>query len=544
MSKAKTFNQDTVQIYNGTSPPEDFFREFGLQCLFNKWKTDGDKIDALQAFIAGKAKRAYDKATTDGKTSFKDYEAYIIQACDLSQEQKFNKFYDRKLEEHETVSGYKQSLLELLNRAAPKMDPAERASLLRAQLSNNVSPHLRQIIKLTAAMGEETYDKFLDSVGEDRLDLSTIKEEPFTASANSVEGRANNNYNAAGNNNRSYQNNFNNQNYGSNQRNTVDQRKFDGYCDYPSCNQYGHKMSFCPIRLENRRKQNQSQPQTIQNRNNSYQNRPSRSSESNSSNGGSSGYNSRQNSNSNYNYRAQNKPVYNNNNIHSAKNNAVVADDWFMNGGPEEDSYVDESNNYHCEAKPFEQHQQEINILHMNTEQKVKLLITTMNLIVFGKSLSLNVLLDPGSDTTFLSPRILDNDLIQENKDKVTWKNYLIKTVVAKRESKCMVIPAKMQIGSWLGNWKFVVSDHVTSFDAIIGLDFFKRHNTMIEMSELGDFMKIENKTIQINTTDTSTMSRRELEMEQRLAQAQEELAKLKMAQFESLNGLANQKNE
>ena len=87
----------------------------------------------------------------------------------------------------------------------------------------------------------------------------------------------------------------------------------------------------------------------------------------------------------------------------------------------------------------------------------MKLLITTITLTVFDKSYTLSVLLDPGSDTTFLSLRILEKELIQaNNKDKVTWKKYLIKTVVAKRESNCMVIPARLQINDWLGKCKFV----------------------------------------------------------------------------------------
>ncbi len=518
--KPKQFSQNAIVIYNGSTPPKEFMREFAIRCLMNEWDTDAKQLAALKLFVSGKAKAAYDKAVADGKTTFKDIETAVCTACEPTGEQKFNRFYSRKMYTDETIQEYAQALKELLNDAAPKMDVTEKGNLLRAQLSANVPVQYKQMIKLTATLGDDVFNKYVSQVGDEMMEEMEIKQE--AADVNAAASGFSNNY-RSGDYSSSYQNNFNNQNYGTNQRNNVDQRReFDGYCDWPQCGAYGHKMSFCPVRLEHRQKTASVRSHTEPVRTNNYNN-------------------SRNSSNSGNNYHNKNGPPgrpsssnsqpRNNSNFQNRRSaNAVeTSDDWFMGANSDEcyqaDTAVCETNWINDGAT-----ESSVNITQVDTK-KVRLLKTLVDITVFGSTKTIKALLDPGSDTSFLSPNVIDYENLANHKDEIKWTEYVINGVVANSKSKCMEINTKMKMGEWLGSWKFVVSEHVHRYDAIIGLDFFKRYNTKIRMNQESDIVTIENKPIDI-LTNVVELNKQEQAIECQLCEIRKERAVLAMKQF------------
>jgi hypothetical protein len=59
--------------------------------------------------------------------------------------------------------------------------------------------------------------------------------------------------------------------------------------------------------------------------------------------------------------------------------------------------------------------------------------------------------------------------------------NTSIQTVNSISQSKCVVMSPQIQIGDWNGSQSFVVSNSICSEDGILGLDFLKHKQTVLD---------------------------------------------------------------
>lgn len=241
--------------------------------------------------------------------------------------------------------------------------------------------------------------------------------------------------------------------------------------------------------------------------NNSNQNRNYQGNNQSNSNGYKPNFKNNLNNNSNYN---GNRVNANNNNL-----NAVDID-----------HNQDQSGNE--QGFPWFNNA-EHNMLQMEVNSnETKLLRITIELNLFGVlTIYPHTLLDCGSNYSFLSPTMLSNDdwkVLQNFDNEIIRQQFKINGAVGQSiMSTCKILKAKVKIGSWQGDWTFVVSPLVTKHQCLLGRDFFQAHGIIIDHGK--DLLIVKNHEIHISQLEArpSRDYNNEISaLEERLAQLQE----------------------
>lgn len=472
-----------LTIYNGLSAPEPFFKKFDIQALLNEWKSDSELINALGFFLSGKAKAAYEltqmNQTGTALTVYKEVKAAIIKACDLTTEQKLEIFSNRHPKSGESLRAYVQVLRDMIKSAMPEAKDTERECLVRAQILAHVPENIKQMIRLSSSMGTTTFDNYIQSLGEESIQPAdaSLETNAFQASRNYGNSYNYNNNNRGGRSgmNRNYQNynrNYNNNINNNNNSNSGDKFKssnyFNGDCYH--CFENGHRAAQCPIKLQEIKDSRNIQSNRAQNSNQSSFNR---------NYNGQNRSNQRQNNNSNYdsnNYGTSNQ------NARDTSSNVTEA-----SGGQNSNSWPWQENDY-AEARDSKQYSCEIEEISSINTNVIETNVNTAKLlknkvqIQFEncKTISSNALFDGGSDHCWISPNIISNECKQMvDKHKIK-KIFNIRGVLSTKVAECDVINARLTIGDWSGVQEFIISDHVTKYETVIGRDFLKMSKSII----------------------------------------------------------------
>jgi hypothetical protein len=257
-------SKQEFQIYNGLTEPSEFFRQFNIYAMLYEWN-DGKQVACLKLFVKGKAEEAYNAAQAANKTTIAEYIKYISEACQLTKEQRLRLFYSRKMKDGENIRDYAQALNGLIKKAIPNVDKADLSALVQGQLIANVPVELKPMLTMASSMGSTQFEKVIDTMTSknDRLidDLGlNVKQEPSELNYTQANNNSNNKYNNGnGRNATNYTNNYGARSSGyndgginNNSGNQVQKEvQFDGRCF--KCNEFGHRIAFCPGNQNNNR---------------------------------------------------------------------------------------------------------------------------------------------------------------------------------------------------------------------------------------------------------------------------------------------------
>ena len=155
----KSNSSGSVVIYDGTTDPKEFVRQFQLQAMFSDWD-DAKQLVCLPLFLKGKAMRMYDSITT--KTKPADILSELSKKCAQPKELLLYQFYRRERSAGETITKYALALQDLLVQAVPEMSTDQQLILLRAQLCLSVPEHMRALIQFNSALGWDELLSCLD----------------------------------------------------------------------------------------------------------------------------------------------------------------------------------------------------------------------------------------------------------------------------------------------------------------------------------------------------------------------------------------------
>ena len=238
---ATRFDSGGVVVYDGSTNPTEFIRQFKIQALYYEWD-EAKQLANIELFLKGKAERVF--TALNPKTAIKHVFDGLTLACSQSQELLLYQFYERKRGENESVSKYALALQDLLHLAVPNMDALVQNTFLRAQLCLSVPEHMKALIQFNATLSWDdllsALDKSMPHVvahankstysrwdSQQPSALSLIKSEPVEANWSES--------------NTSKRGSFNSQ-----------ASRFNGTCNF--CKAFGHKAMDC--RKQQREQQN------------------------------------------------------------------------------------------------------------------------------------------------------------------------------------------------------------------------------------------------------------------------------------------------
>jgi hypothetical protein len=110
-------------------------------------------------------------------------------------------------------------------------------------------------------------------------------------------------------------------------------------------------------------------------------------------------------------------------------------------------------------------------------------------------------LIDGGSSHSFISPTVLTDTQLKiagsSNSALFRRENFQIYGATGTSHSSCCLTTAKIDLGTWSGAHEFVISGSVTRHEMIIGRDFFKAHNVVVDHAN--DSMVVDSVLISLN---------------------------------------------
>ena len=220
--------QMTPIMYDGTTNPTVFVEYFRLQAVYQEWD-NAKQCLVLPMFLRGAAKKVF--TAFNPKNNIDDLLAEIVDKCTQPQEFLLNEFFQRKQQIGETISKFALALEALLQAADPTMPVANQTKLLKAQLSNSLPDHTRELINFNSAMTWpellRNLDKSTPRVASIETKLPLIKAEP--ADINWLTSQPS----------------YNRPSYPTSAPYS-NQNKFNGNCHY--CNNFSHRESECRIK--------------------------------------------------------------------------------------------------------------------------------------------------------------------------------------------------------------------------------------------------------------------------------------------------------
>ena len=299
--------------------------------------------------------------------------------------------------------------------------------------------------------------------------------------ANNRPPYSNNNQSRSSNNGNTYSNQSRTNNNVFSGRNT-DSTRFNGICNY--CNKYGPKEADCRSK---RRDEQQQQPcmqdeQPVRPQIRASQQQPERSQRN---------YN---NSNSNNRFNNQrDQPRSANNGPYSER--------------PNKNTFSSDSNQAEMQSQSPQTQQYpyftaNIDTVESSHHNSTPLLKQRVQLKLFNQDQQVVLaLIGGGSSHSFISPTVLTATQLKiagsSNSELFRRENFQINGATGTSHSSCCLTTAKIDLGTWSGAHEFVISGSVTRHEMIIGRDFFKAHNVVVDHAN--DSMVVDSVVISVN---------------------------------------------
>jgi hypothetical protein len=470
-------------MYDGTTSPVVFAEYFRLQAIYQDWDNDKACL-VLPLFLRGNAKKVF--AAFNPKTSIEDLLAEIIDKCSQPQEFLLNEFFNRKQHAGESVSQFAAALAVLLQAADPTMPEINATKLLKAQLSNSLPDHTRELINFNEALTWTQLLRNLDKSGP-RVpvadgQLSLIKSEPVEVnwlSSQADQGRPR------------YPSSNPRVDSNGNQGN-----RFNGTCHY--CHRFGHREFECRTKV---RDSMASQMRFDDNQSNSYNNDDRGS---NLYNRGNSNHSRVSTNRFNINTSSNNRGFHNNssfrNNDRTFRSN-TGSNDRGLN--PAQTSANANGLDTQLDEFPFFADTAAVEISSL--EPATPLLKSYVQAVIFGQpQIQVLALIDGGSSHSFISPTILTPVQIKIAGDRTNKlaqiRNFIITSATTKIKSACCVTTVQLKVGSWAGDHAFVISGAVNKHEMIIGRDFFVKHKVIVDHAH--ESMIIDGTDIKLNAVE------------------------------------------
>ena len=434
------------EIYSGMSDPEEFVKQFELHALFENWD-DTKQAVALKHFLSGKAEDVVNKAFAANKRSIVELKEALILGCQLSREQRLQHFYDRKMKESESIHAYAQALKSLFKKAMGDQFKAEDSkAFVQGQIINNVPAQFRAMLKIASCMGEDNFEKVIQSL--------TVANSELTTSLG-----------LSGSDDVTVMN--------TNSRAIPNKNTFDGKCF--NCEQYGHRIAFCEQPLRNRNRGSN-------NNNNNYQSNRSQASSNGNRRFENSNGNQHRPSNGNNNITDNNNGNHGNYSNYRQSGRRVASSNNTEVAGLNTQLYGSDNSDASGFGLSFDfSEHMAIEVADVNSADTsgVPLLVRLIKVGLNDSSVRVvRVLFDGGSTHSFLSPFIVD-DVNNWSKAKVVRRDFVIKGAIATTQQTCMVCTVELLVDDWIGQHQFVISNDVTRYDMVIGRDFFRKYKVI-----------------------------------------------------------------
>jgi len=489
-------NEDMSKyIYTGDSDPVEWFKIFEVRCAFAEWD-DAHKLEIIESFLDAKAKRAVDAARTANVSNVDSYakiKTVVTTQCKKSTDALLYMFYSAKRTNNESISKYARRLQDLLNKAMPTMVAADKTTLLRAQLCNEVPENLRALIQFSSSFGDGNWDKILDMLDKtlpttsnelNRMDIIK-KEKTEQIDTFNVNVQRNDNQNNRGRGKPMY-------------RNT------DLNCY--TCGQRGHKAMHCSQRV------NISSNASRGYHNNQY--RPQQGYQS-----GNGNYNSGLGNRSNS-YNSNSRPI-----------NTMSND---MYGNSTEQCWDSPMQPFYSQFQQEQNQQQNKNQLDqmfnfvmeidvacikletkcLNTLLRVEVRCTLFDV---NKEFTVMALVDGGSTHTLMSPDVLTNAhkkvLLNPQSLWVRRRPHRINGILGGADSNCFIVNADLAFKTDTGDdynteHEFVISAEIRSHQMILGRDFLKAKQVTIDHGKDHMIVADTNVDVKINFVGAKISSR------------------------------------
>ena len=461
--------------YDGTGDSKEFVKKFQLQAAMFSWAKEKQCL-ILPKMVSGKAERVYEALTVDEKKEPDVILRAITAGCMQTKEVLLQKFYNSKPVSGELLSTFALKLQELLDKALPGLGNVEKNVVLRSQLTAYLPDYMKALIQYNQS---QTWDDLLVA-----LDSS----HPYVSNVNEAAGCVV----------------FKNEAIEANTINSSS--SFNGVCH--GCKKIGHKRYECP---ERNRSYNENERNSYTNRSNNYRSSNYNASSSRDNRGQNPGYNNgnRDNRGSNYDsnkYKNMSNNHRNNENrgdrnynkeeqSHKGQRSAntmQIKEDYSSN---EDDDDIGIDCNL-IEATPASSTVLSKNIsVEFNTlVAKVPLLKRPVRFTIGSDKQICKVrgLFDGGASNSFIRlaslPSQMQNKIKNfkngkniENHLKLEKENLTILSATGEATECCVIAKLHLEIGQWRGIHVFVITESLVEKDMILGRDFLKAYEVVID---------------------------------------------------------------
>ena len=145
---------------------------FGWSHLQQAW--------TIRLYLSGKALKTYESLDSSDQKDFDKIFEALKKACSKSPQYYLNMFFNRKLNQGETIASFCTAIQEYLDDALPKVDEYTRDQLLISRLISNVPENVKNFLELMSdKLWKEPviiFDKSMDNkkLVAQRFDLSEV----------------------------------------------------------------------------------------------------------------------------------------------------------------------------------------------------------------------------------------------------------------------------------------------------------------------------------------------------------------------------------
>ena len=149
----------TAVTYNGDSDFKVFKNTFLRDAEAFGW-LDTQQARTIWLYPSGKAMKTYESLdSNDQKDLDKIFEA-LKKACSKSPQYYLNLFFNKKLNQGETINSFCKTIQEYLDDALPKVDEYTRDQLLISRLISNVQENVKNFLE---SMSDKSWKELVNS---------------------------------------------------------------------------------------------------------------------------------------------------------------------------------------------------------------------------------------------------------------------------------------------------------------------------------------------------------------------------------------------
>ena len=454
--------------YDGTGDPKEFIKKFQLQAAMFGWNQD-KQVAILPNIFSAKAERIYESLSTDEKKEPDVILKAISGGCMLTKEVLLQQFYNSKPVSGELLSTFALKLQEALNKALPGLGLVEKNAILRSQLIAYLPDYMKALIQYNQS---QTWDDLLVALDSSHPYISS------TESAGCVS--------------------FKNEALEANTINASASNTFNGVCH--GCKKVGHKRYECP----ERRSFNSNESNSYNNRSNNYR---SNNYSNSSRDTRQSSYNNGNRDNRSSKYEPNNYRDYRDNDKHKDRSRYNNKDDRSQKNQKsantmqlkENCSSEDDNNDSNTELNLIEAIATKLISRNMRVEfntlvAKVPLLKRPVRFTIgLDKQIcKVRGLFDGGASNSFIrlaslpaqiqhAIRNFKNGINTSSQFKLEKENLIILSATGEVSECCTVAKVHLEIGEWRGIHSFVITESLVEKDMILGRDFLKTYEVVID---------------------------------------------------------------